>query len=539
MSCFRERNEKMIGEPIDPFKVSATGNNLAEIIQSQLVRSGIEKNPGPHGRTSSSPFNFQCKICPENEKRNKGKFNRLSKLRDHMKKHHNYSAVRAKAMHVAPLKRHAVAPSENSEEIDTTAALLLKKLEGSLFHPCVRVHKTSIVKTSHSIFDSLAGSLQGVNTWDYLETVGKRSLLDTHRKEKALGLRLLLISHAKKPETGSSLEKRKDAFGATAWTKHLDDAADHPYNWVNKDIMLHSAADLFKVDIVAIVEGDTERLHYSWYSCNADGQVVGEAGSQVFLGEVFIPSTSLSYFISLASTGKLFELAENHRASPVSEDCSTSEKTDSRFALEEFHDLLRSLLGPAASNGYLSGAVLEEAWDKKKIKSSLDNILQRDKMHIRIVKDGGSVFNNQYLIRIEDSFGCLPEWDESQAHDDNRCNKDNNGGDKALFRERPSVAGDSIHKDRVNRFNNSFSKWELTEQGQKLVPEAKRTRDQMVDILASDPPDFKERLFQMDIEFRKKMADLDKLDKEDVCDPGRWSEKDDQLLQKFEGWVKN
>ena len=35
------------------------------------------------------------------------------------------------------------------------------------------------------------------------------------------------------------------------------------------------------------------------------------------------------------------------------------------------------------------------------------------------------------------------------------------------------------------------------------------------------------------------MADLDKLDKEDVCDPGRWSEKDDQLLQKFEGWVKN
>ena len=152
-------------------------------------------------------------------------------------------------------------------------------------------------------------------------------------------------------------------------------------------------------------------------------------------------------------------------------------------------------------------------------------------MHIRIVKDSGSVFNNQYLIRIEDSFGCLPEWDESQAHDDNRCNKDNNSGDKALFRERPSVAGDSIHKDRVNRFNNSFSKWELTEQGQKLVPEAKRTRDQMVDILASDPPDFKERLFQMDIEFRKKMADLDKLDKEDVCDPGRWSEKDDQFLQ--------
>ena len=55
---------------LDPFKVSVTGNNFAEVIQSQLVRSGIEINPGPksvpHGRTNNAPYSFQCEICPKN-----------------------------------------------------------------------------------------------------------------------------------------------------------------------------------------------------------------------------------------------------------------------------------------------------------------------------------------------------------------------------------------------------------------------------------------------------------------------------------------
>ena len=70
--------------------------------------------------------------------------------------------------------------------------------------------------------------------------------------------------------------------------------------------------------------------------------------------------------------------------------------------------------------------------------------------------------------------------------------------------------------------------WEVTEQGQKPIPEAKKSPGQMVDLLASDPQDFKDKLLVRDKQFRTQIADLDKIDKEDIGDPGRWSEKDDQ-----------
>ena len=527
---------------LDPFKVSVTGNNLAEVIQSQLVRSGIEINPGPksvpHGRSNNAPYSFQCEICSENEMRNKGKFNRLSKLREHMKKHHNYSADRAKTVSPNPLMQHRHAPSQDSEAIDIAATAVLNKIKGPLFSPCVKVLNTQIVKTAHSIFNSLVGSLESLNTLDYLESVGKRHLFETGAKEKALKLRQLLISHALKPETGSTLEKRKDAFGATAWTNHLEDAVERPYNWVNKDIILHSAADLFKVDIVTIVEGDVERIDYAWYSFKPDGQCVGEVGSQVFVGEIFIPSRSFSYFLPLVSTGKLFETGQEHRASPVTEDGNKCGKTEARFSLEELHEMLRSILDSSSTHGYLSGAVLEEAWEKKGQQSQgLLDILKNDKLHIRNVHDGGSVFNSRYEVRLEDQSGCLPEWETSHDQYNDLGSKENNETDAVQFFQRPSAPGDSIHTDRMSRFKHSFIKWELTEQGEKPVPEAKRTEEQMVDIFASDPEDLKEILIQMDIQFRNSLADLDRKAEDQICDPGRWSENDEKILQDFEKWV--
>ena len=464
----------------------------------------------------------------------------MSKLRDHMKKHHNYSADRARAVNPNPIRRHPHAPSENNEDINITATAMLKKIEGPLFSPFVRVLNTTIVKTAYSIFNSLVGSLESLNTLAYLESVGKRYLVETHAKEKALKLRQLLVSHALKPETGSTLEKRKDAFGATAWTNHLEEAVERSYNWVNKDIILHSAADLFKVDIVTIVEGDAERLDYAWYSFKPDGQCVGELGSQVFLGEVFIPSKRFSYFLPLVSTGKLFETGEEHRASPVTEDGKKCGKTEARFSLEELHEMLRSILDCSSTHGYLSGAVLEEAWEQKGQQSQgLLDILKSDKLHIRNVHDGGSVFNSRYEIRLEDQSGCLPEWDTSHDHYNDLFSKENEETDAVMFSQRPSAPGDSIHTERMSRFNHSFIKWEETEHGEKPVPEAKRTDDQMVDIFASDPEDLKERLFQMDIQFRNSLADLDRQAEHQSCELGRWSENDEKILQDFEEWVNS
>lgn len=195
--------------------------------------------------------------------------------------------------------------------------------------------------------------------------------------------------------------------------------------------------------------------------------------------------------------------------------------------------MLKSLLPKGIMHGNLSGAQIQAAWRQKKENCEmLREALMTDSLHVRKIRGGSSVFNSQFEVRFEDSAGRLVNWDSGQEENDSDDEMETCG-------MRPSTSGDSLHSYRKLRFKGDFQVWESTEEGRKPVPEPKRSTGQVVDLLVSDPPDFKEKLLQRDVKFLQQLEDINS-EAEEVKTKSRlvWTEADEARLEDFRNWVQ-